>query len=139
MAQEDVDTEKKAQLEERERRLLDREEGADLRDRRADQRERAADRREESANQRETTADEREVALDADAKEQLSRPIDRVGRIEGLLGRAAARTDRSNQFLGRSREAVQRGLDRSGSRPDQAPAHTSSPDDTDAGSEQPAP
>ncbi|MDT5042707.1 MAG: hypothetical protein QOE51_3692 [Actinoplanes sp.] len=97
---------------ERQRLPETRERAADVRDQHADARERAADRREFDANAREAAADERERRLDEEAGLQGSRRTDPMGRFHDSVGRSAARTERSNSFLGRSREAVQRGVDR---------------------------
>jgi hypothetical protein len=99
-------------LDERERRLNAREAAADQRDQRADARERRADRRELDADTRESAANERERHLDEDAQQQGSRSVDPMGRFHDTVNRTAAKTERSNAFLGRSREAVQRGVDR---------------------------
>ena len=98
-----------AELDERERRVAERERAADLRDARADARERRADRREMAADSREIAANERERRLDGDAPPGRPDPMD---RFQESVGRTSARTDRSNEFLERSREAVQRGVDR---------------------------
>jgi hypothetical protein len=103
---------KETGLNEWEQRLAAREAAADQRDQRADARERGADRRELDADAREVAANEREQQLDEDAREQGTRATDPMGRFHDTVGRTAAKTDRSNAFLGRSREAVQRGVDR---------------------------
>ena len=105
----DVMRARAAELDERERRLAERERAADLRDARADARERRADRREMQADSREAAANERERHLDGEATGDRPDPID---RFQESVGRTSARTDRSNEFLERSREAVQRGVDR---------------------------
>lgn len=99
-------------MNERERQLNARQAAADQRDQRADARERRADRREMDADAREADANDRERRLDGDAQEQGTRVVDPMGRFHDTVGRTAAKTERSNAFLGRSREAVQRGVDR---------------------------
>jgi hypothetical protein len=97
-----------ADLEARERQVEARERAADERDRRADERERAADRRELEANAREAAQTERERLFDSEARG----PVDPIDRFRGSIERTSAKTDRSNDFLHRSRAAVQRGVDR---------------------------
>ncbi|MFC3382013.1 hypothetical protein [Couchioplanes azureus] len=89
-----------------------REQSADRRDQLADEREQLADRREREADTREAAANHRERLLDADADRDDERTTDPITRFRGSLARTSARTDRSNELLHRSREAVRRGADR---------------------------
>ncbi|MEU4243334.1 hypothetical protein [Actinoplanes sp. NPDC026619] len=84
----------------RRRAVEEREVAAEQRGRRADERDAIADSREMNAGARERLLDER----DAGDHE----PSDPLNQIQGAFAREVARLDRSDAFLERSRDAVQR-------------------------------
>jgi uncharacterized protein (DUF3084 family) len=102
---EDELTARRHRLDEREHLLAQREAAAEQREHDAGLRAARADSRELNATARERLLDERDAA-EAGA---LSDPI---GRIEQAFAREVARLDRSDEFLERSRAAVQRAQDR---------------------------
>jgi hypothetical protein len=85
----------------REGLVAEREVAAEERERVANEREAVADGREQQATARERVLDRRAVT------HEPGRP-DPVGRIEEAFAREVSRLDRSDAFLQRSREAVQR-------------------------------
>ncbi|HWS31654.1 MAG TPA: hypothetical protein VN408_02810 [Actinoplanes sp.] len=98
-------TERADRLDEQERVFAERELGAEQRDRTADERDAIADTRDQHA----TT---RERALDGRAATNDPARTDPMDQIQGTFAREVARLDRSDAFLHRSRDAVQRAQER---------------------------
>lgn len=98
-------TARRRQLDQRERALAEREAAAELREQDANERDARADGRELGATARERLLDERDAG-------ELGAPYDPIGRIEEAFAREVSRLDRSDEFLERSRAAVQRAQDR---------------------------
>jgi uncharacterized protein (DUF3084 family) len=113
--------------EHRERLVAEREVAAEERGRRADERDAIADGREVNASDRERLLDERDQHTGDD---ETPRP-DPLERIQGAFTREIARLDRSDAFLERSRDAVQRAQSRLDAlrAGQQAPHGTSQEDD----------